>query len=105
MTGHKTLDTLFAETSIEGKRVLVRADLNVPIGSDGKVSDATRLERLLPTLRDLTAKGAKVAILSHFDRPKGERRPEMSLKPVASALADLAGAPVAFADDCIVRRT
>ncbi len=101
MTGHKTLDTLFAETSLEGKRVLVRADLNVPIGPDGKVSDATRLERLLPTLRDLAAKGAKVAILSHFDRPKGERRPEMSLKPVADALAELAGIPVAFADDCI----
>ncbi|MEQ9518847.1 MAG: phosphoglycerate kinase [Parvibaculum sp.] len=101
MTGHKTLDNLFAETSIEGKRILVRADLNVPVGPDGKVSDATRLERLLPTLNDLTAKGAKVAILSHFDRPKGERRPEMSLKPVAAALAALAGKPVAFADDCI----
>lgn len=101
MAGHKTLDDLFSSDDLAGKRVLVRADLNVPVDSDGKVSDATRLERLLPTLEDLTAKGMKVGILSHFGRPKGERNPAMSLKPVAEKLSELAGKPVAFADDCI----
>lgn len=101
MANHKTLDDLFAAGSLNGKRVLVRADLNVPFDDKGNVSDATRLERLLPTLRDLGAKGAKVGILSHFGRPKGERNAEMSLKPVAEALASLLGKPVAFADDCI----
>jgi phosphoglycerate kinase len=101
MANHKTLDDLFGEGSLEGKRVLVRADLNVPFDDKGNVSDATRLERLLPTLNDLSAKGAKVGILSHFGRPKGERNEKMSLKPVAEALSTLLGKPVAFADDCI----
>jgi len=101
MANHKTLDDLFSEGSLSGKRVLVRADLNVPFDDKGNVSDATRLERLLPTLRDLGAKGAKVGILSHFGRPKGERNAAMSLKPVAEALSLLLGKPVAFADDCI----
>ena len=101
MANHKTLDDLFGEVSLSGKRVLVRADLNVPFDDKGNVSDATRLERLLPTLRDLGAKGAKVGILSHFGRPKGERNAQMSLKPVAEALSSLLGTPVAFADDCI----
>lgn len=101
MAGHKTLDDLFSSGPVTGKRVLVRADLNVPVDDKGTVTDATRLERLLPTLADLTAKGAKVGILSHFGRPKGARKPDMSLKPVAEALSKLAGKPVAFADDCI----
>ena len=101
MASHKTLDDLFSSGPVTGKRVLVRADLNVPVDDQGTVTDATRLERLLPTLADLTAKGAKVGILSHFGRPKGEHKPGMSLKPVAEALSKLAGKPVAFADDCI----
>jgi len=101
MANHKTLDDLFGEGSLSGKRVLVRADLNVPFDDKGNVSDATRLERLLPTLRDLGAKGARVGILSHFGRPKGKRNAAMSLKPVAKALSLLLGKPVAFADDCI----
>ncbi|MEQ9143497.1 MAG: phosphoglycerate kinase [Parvibaculaceae bacterium] len=101
MAGHKTLDDLFSSGPVTGKRVLVRADLNVPVDDKGTVTDATRLERLLPTLADLTTKGAKVGILSHFGRPKGERKPDMSLKPVAEALSKLAGKPVAFTDDCI----
>ncbi|MAN64860.1 MAG: phosphoglycerate kinase, partial [Parvibaculum sp.] len=101
MANHKTLDDLFGQGPLTGKHVLVRADLNVPVNDAGDVSDATRLERLLPTLKDLSAKGAKIGILSHFGRPKGERKPEMSLKPIAAALSDLLGAPVAFAEDCI----
>ncbi len=85
---------------VAGKRVLLRADLNVPM-KDGRVGDLTRLERLTPTIRELSAKGAKVVVLSHFDRPKGKRVPEMSLKPVAEALSTVLGTKVAFADDCI----
>jgi len=100
MAGHKTLDDLFASGPVDGKKALLRADLNVPM-KDGKVSDATRLTRLVPTIKDLAQKGAKVLILSHFDRPKGKRVPEMSLAPVAAALGDLMGHDVAFAVDCI----
>jgi len=93
----KTLDTL---SDISGQRVLVRVDLNVPMDG-GKVTDATRIDRVLPTIRELSAKGAKVILLAHFGRPKGERVPDMSLAPVAPAVSDLLGQPVAFADDCI----
>jgi phosphoglycerate kinase len=96
MASFKTLD----QANVEGKRVLVRADLNVPM-KEGRVTDATRIERLAPTLKDLIAKKAKVVVLSHFDRPKGKRVPEMSLKPIAPVLAKVIGANVAFADDCI----
>jgi len=79
---------------------LVRVDFNVPM-ADGKVSDDTRLKAALPTIHALQKKGAKIALLAHFDRPKGKRVPEMSLAPVAPALAKLLGANVAFADDCV----
>jgi phosphoglycerate kinase len=92
----KTLD----QADIKGRRVLVRADLNVPT-KDGKVTDATRINRFVPTVRDLIAGGAKVIVLSHFDRPKGKRVPSMSLKPVADALAIAIRHRVTFADDCI----
>jgi phosphoglycerate kinase len=92
----RTLDDLGAT----GKRVLLRADLNVPM-HEGRVGDLTRLERLTPTIRELSAAGAKVIVLSHFDRPKGKRVPEMSLRPVAAALGEVLGRPVTFADDCI----
>ncbi|MTI44981.1 phosphoglycerate kinase [Roseibium hamelinense] len=93
----KTLDNL---TDLAGKRVLVRVDLNVPMES-GKVTDATRIERVLPTIAELASRSAKVILLAHFGRPKGQRVAEMSLAPVAPAVADLLGKPVAFADDCI----
>ncbi len=93
---YRTIDALDAT----GKRVLLRADLNVPM-KDGKIGDATRLERLAPTIAELAGKGAKVIVLSHFDRPKGKRVPEMSLRPVAAALGGVLGRPVAFANDCI----
>ena len=92
----RTLDSL----APAGKRVLMRADLNVPV-RDGKISDLTRIERLSPTIQELSAKGAKVIVCSHFDRPKGKRVPEMSLKPMAGALSHVLGKPVAFANDCI----
>jgi phosphoglycerate kinase len=96
MVSIKTLD----QADIKGRRVLVRADLNVPT-KDGKVTDATRINRFVPTVRDLIAGGAKVIVLSHFDRPKGKRVPSMSLKPVADALAIAIRHRVTFATDCI----
>ena len=94
---YKTLD----DARVAGKRVLVRADLNVPM-QDGKVTDATRLRAVAPTLRELVGEGARVIVASHFGRPKGARLPEMSLAPVVSALGEAAGLPdIAFADDCV----
>ena len=89
-----------AAAGVAGKTVLLRADLNVPM-KDGQVTDATRIERLVPTIKDLAARGAKVVVLSHFDRPKGKRVPSMSLAPLAPVLGRLLGVDVAFADDCI----
>lgn len=88
------------EDAPSNKTALVRVDFNVPM-ADGQVSDDTRLRAALPTIEALRAKSCKVALLAHFDRPKGKRVPEMSLKPVAPALAKLLGATVALADDCI----
>lgn len=85
---------------LAGKRVLVRVDLNVPMAA-GKVTDDTRLRAVLPTIRLLADKGARVVLLAHFDRPKGKRVPEMSLKPVVEPLAALLGKPVVFGEDCI----
>ena len=92
----KTLDDL----SISGKTVLVRADLNVPV-QDGQVSDTTRIDRLVPTLKEIASKGAKVVVLSHFGRPKGGPDTKNSLRQVAPALEKALGAPVAFAEDCV----
>ncbi|MBV9548910.1 MAG: phosphoglycerate kinase [Alphaproteobacteria bacterium] len=92
----RTLDDL----DVKGKRVLVRADLNVPM-ADGKVTDTTRIERQAPTIRELAEKGARVIVLSHFDRPKGKVVASMSLRPVAAPLADHVGRAVAFAGDTI----
>ena len=92
----RTLDDFRAA----GQRVLLRADLNLPV-RDGRITDMTRIERLAPTIRELADKGARVIICSHFDRPKGVRVPEMSLRPMATALSETLGRPVAFADDCI----
>jgi phosphoglycerate kinase len=94
--GFRTLDGL----DVAGKRVLVRADLNVPV-RDGKISDLTRIERLSPTIKELASKGARVIVCSHFDRPKGRRVPEMSLAPMATALGEVLGRHVHFADECI----
>jgi phosphoglycerate kinase len=85
---------------VRGQRILVRADLNVPI-RDGKIADDTRLRASLPTLRRLLAAGARVALASHLGRPKGKRKPEFSLAPVAPRLAELLGQDVAFCPECI----
>jgi phosphoglycerate kinase len=95
MSGIRTLDGV----DVTGKRVLLRADLNVPM-QDGQVTDTTRIDRLAPTVRALTDKGARVILLSHFGRPKG-RDPKESLAPLVPTIARQFGMPVAFADDCI----
>lgn len=95
MKNFLTLDDLTAA----GKTVLLRADLNVPM-KDGDVTDATRITRLVPTLKELSAAGAKVVILSHFGRPRG-KDPSLTLRPIAKALSKAFGAEVAFADDCV----
>ena len=96
MPNFRTLDDL----DLRGKRVLLRADLNVPM-ENGRVSDMTRIERTVPTIRELAGKGARVIVLSHFGRPKGGPDPKLSLRPVAEALQRALGAPVAFGEDCV----
>lgn len=96
MPSFRTLDDL----SLSGKRVIVRCDLNVPMQS-GAVTDATRIERSAETLKELSGKGARVIIVSHFGRPKGKRVPEMSLQPLVAPLAQALGRKVAFAEDCV----
>ncbi len=95
-----TFKTIDQAGDLTGKRALVRVDFNVPM-ADGKVSDDTRLRAALPTIRALSVKGAKVILLAHFDRPKGKRVAEMSLRPVVQPLSDLLEQPVAFAGDCV----
>ncbi len=95
MSKIRTLDGL----DVAGKRVLVRADLNVPV-RDGVVTDSTRIDRLKPTVAALTGKGARVILLSHFGRPKGYDAKE-SLAPLVVTISERLGLPVAFAEDCI----
>ncbi len=85
---------------VAGRRVLLRADLNVPV-RDGRITDLTRIERLTPTIRELADAGARVIVVSHFDRPGGQRVASMSLRPVSAALRDVLGHDVFFADDCL----
>jgi len=93
----KTLDQM----ECRGRRVIVRGDLNVPV-RDGRVTDTTRLDRLAPTLKELSGKGARIAVVSHFGRPKGQVVPEMSLRPIADALSvALGGLPVDFVEYCV----
>ncbi len=88
------------DINIQGERVLLRADLNVPL-EDGAVADDTRIRESLPTIQYLVAGGASVLVCSHLGRPGGERNPDLSLGPVGERLAELLGQPVAFAEDCI----
>ncbi len=98
MASFKTLDDL---SDLQGKRVLVRVDLNVPVNAEGKVTDKTRIERVAPTILELSKKGAKVILLAHFGRPKGAPVAEMSLSLIAPSVEDVLGAKVATAADCI----
>ena len=95
MTRFRTLD----DADVRNKRVLVRVDLNVPV-ENGKVADATRIERVAPTIGEIADKGGKVILLAHFGRPKG-RDPKESLKPIAEALAHVMKRTVGFAEDCV----
>jgi phosphoglycerate kinase len=95
MKSFQTLD----DADVKGKRVLVRVDLNVPV-QNGEVADASRIERLAPTIKEIADRGGKVILLSHYGRPKGPD-PAESLKPVVAAAAHVIGRPIAFAADCI----
>jgi phosphoglycerate kinase len=88
------------DADVKGKRVLLRVDLNVPM-QDGKVTDATRIEEIAPTINEIAGKGGKVILLSHFGRPKGGPDPKYSLRPVVPEVARIIGRPVAFAEDCV----
>lgn len=93
---YKTLD----DFDFNGKTVFVRADLNMPT-KEGKITDTTRIDRFVPTLKELIEKGAKVVVASHFGRPKGEKNPEYSMRFLAEALEKASGLKVTFSDDCI----
>ncbi len=96
MPAFKTLD----DADVKGKRVLLRVDLNVPV-ANGHVTDATRIERVAPTILELSKKGAKVILLAHFGRPKDGPTPEFTLKPISHAVAKVLGQNVHFAEDSI----
>jgi phosphoglycerate kinase len=95
MASFRTLD----QANLNGKRVLLRVDLNVP-AENGRVTDATRIAAVEPTIKEIADKGGKVILLAHFGRPKG-RDPKQSLRPIAAETARIIGRPIAFAGDCI----
>jgi len=97
MSQAKTIDSV----DLANKRVFVRVDFNVPLDSNGTISDDSRIVAALPTINKLIEQGSKIILGSHLGRPKGKKVPEMSLAPVAKDLSEKLGRPVAFAEDCI----
>ena len=96
MANFKTLD----DVDVSGKRILLRVDLNVPMDA-GRITDTTRISRILPTINEISDKGGKVILLAHFGRPKGQVLPEMSLEPIVPTLVKMLGKTVGFAENCI----
>jgi phosphoglycerate kinase len=96
----KTVASL-TPADVSGKRILVRADFNVPLDGNGNITDDTRIKAALPTIKDLTGKGGKVILCSHMGRPKGEAKEELRLTPVAKRLSELLGQEVTKCDDCV----
>ena len=92
-----TIDDL----ALSGKTVLMRVDFNVPLDAGQKITDDLRIRAALPSIRKVLDEGGRLVLCSHLGRPKGERKPELSLKPVADHLSELLGTPVEFANDCI----
>ena len=86
-------------TDIQGKKALVRVDINVPLDADKNVTDDTRIQAILPTLNLLKEKGAKIILMAHLGRPKGEKNPEFTLAPVAKYMSNLLGEEVMFIPD------
>jgi phosphoglycerate kinase len=89
------------DVELKGKTVFIRVDFNVPVDADGTITDDTRINAAVPTIKYLVDQGAKVVIASHLGRPKGKKNPEFSLEPVAKVLPEALGMPVQFMDDCI----
>ncbi|MGL6340457.1 MAG: phosphoglycerate kinase, partial [Waterburya sp.] len=96
----KTVASL-TQADVSGKRILVRADFNVPLDGSGNITDDTRIKAALPTIKDLTGKGGKVILCSHMGRPKGAVKEELRLTPVAKRLSELLGQEVTKCDDCV----
>lgn len=92
---------IITDIDVRGQRVLMRVDFNVPVNDDGTVGDDTRIEAALPSIRHVLDQGGSLVLMSHLGRPKGEAKPEFTLKPVAAALSDKLGIPVDFAEDCV----
>lgn len=89
------------DLDLSGKKVIMRVDFNVPFEKEGAISDDTRIRAALPSIKYVLDKGGSLIVMSHLGRPKGEKKPEFSLKPVAKRLKELLGSPVIFAEDCI----
>src|SRR5579864_9360642 len=93
------------DLDVKGKRIFMRVDFNVPLNDAGEITDDTRIQASLPTIRYIIERGGRLILASHLGRPKGKVNPKMSLKSAATRLAQLLGQPVAFAADCIGEAT